>query len=131
MLNFGPTKDGVFSDEMIARLHEIAAWSNINKVAITGTQALDSSEKASVPATASGKHRYLFVMPIVSNKLSSKIPSLESTVVIFNTHSTIKGIKLLGKTEEVRYTAEGGVVTIQIPAAIRTTNGDVVDVELN
>ena len=131
LLNFGPTKDGEFTNEMISRLHEMAEWSKINQVAITGTQALNSSEESSVPATASERHRYLFVMPIVSNKPSPQALPQVPKVVTFKTNNTIKGISVLGKTEGIKYTVENGVVTIQIPSAIISENGSVVDVEVN
>lgn len=129
LLNFGPTKEGVFSNEMISRLHDIASWMKINKVAITGTQTLDSTELASVPATVSGNHRYLFVMPDVRNKFKSQALPAETTIT-FKSARPVKRIGMLGKTEEMKYAVNDGIVTIQIPPNIRSVNGDVVDIEL-
>lgn len=129
LLNFGPTKEGVFSNEMISRLQEIASWMKVNKVAITGTKTLDSGEQSSVPATMSGKHRYLFVMPDVSNKFKPTFPA-GITTITFTTDKMVKHIGVLGKAQKVNYTMNGGVVTIQLPAAMRSVNGDVIAIEL-
>jgi alpha-L-fucosidase len=40
LLNYCPTKEGMFSKEMVSSINEISAWMKVNKVAKTGTQAL-------------------------------------------------------------------------------------------
>jgi alpha-L-fucosidase len=130
LLNFGPTKEGVFSDGMISRLHDIADWMKVNSVAVSNTHPLDSTEQASVPATASGKHRYLFVMPNVSNKLKSPVFPLPATVVTLKTAGTVKHISMLGKSNKIDYASDNGQIIIQVPTDIRSVNGDVIDVEL-
>lgn len=130
LLNFGPTKDGVFSDGMISRLHKIAAWMNVNKQAITGTHILGANEQASVPATASGKHRYLFVMPEVKNKLKEPVLPLPQATVTFKSGETIKQVNLLGHARPLDYTINNGLVTILVPASLRTADGNVIDIEL-
>ncbi|MBN8838505.1 MAG: alpha-L-fucosidase [Sphingobacteriia bacterium] len=130
LLNFGPTKEGAFSDEMISRLKEIAVWMKSNKPAISGSNALSDDELASVPATASGEHRYLFAMPSVTNKFKTVLPS-ESLTITFKTGRTVKHIRILGKEEELKYVINNGSVNIEIPSHIRSVNGDVIDIELN
>ncbi|WP_018626146.1 alpha-L-fucosidase [Niabella aurantiaca] len=130
LLNFGPTKEGVFSAGMISRLHEIAAWMKVNHAAVTGTHALGDQEQASVPAAARGRHRYLFVMPAVPDKLKAPALPLAPETVTFKTTGAVAAIKLLGKNVPVAYTAKDGIVTIRIPAGIRSRNGDVVDLLL-
>jgi len=130
LLNFGPTKEGVFSGEMISRLQEIAAWMNVNQAAVTGAHALDDHEQASVPATARGNHRYLFVMPPVPGKLKAPLLPLKAETVTIKATGTVKSVELLGKKAPLTYTIKEGVIIIQVPAALRSQNGDVVDVLL-
>lgn len=130
LLNFGPNKDGVFSDGMVSRLNDIAAWMKVNKVAVPGTHALETGEQASVPATAKGKHRYLFVMPVVPNRIKPPVLPLPAETITFKTPNAIKSIALLGKNAKIDYEQNNGKITIHVPAGLRTTNGDVLDVEL-
>ena len=129
LLNFGPTKDGVFSNDMISRLKEIAAWMKVNEFAIYGTSVLGKGEEASVPATAKEKHRYLFVIPAV-NGIKSPVLPLEAVTVIFKTPRLIESIKMSGKDAKINYEENNGTVTIHVPAEIRSINGDVLDVKL-
>ncbi|MBO9619875.1 MAG: alpha-L-fucosidase [Niabella sp.] len=130
LLNFGPTKDGVFSDAMVSRLHEIADWIKVNGVAVMNTRPLEAAEQSSVPATALGNHRYLFVMPDVSNKFKPVWPAV-TIAVIFRSGKKVKRIGILGKKEELKYQVDDGAITIQMPLAERNINGDVIDVELD
>ncbi|MCD2425408.1 alpha-L-fucosidase [Niabella pedocola] len=130
LLNFGPTKDGVFSGEMISRLREIAGWMQQNHAAVTGAQPLDEAEQASVPATARGRHRYLFVMPPVPGKLKAPVLPLTPATVTFKTTGSVKAVTILGKNTPVPYTVSNGVIMIQVSAGLRSQNGDVIDVAL-
>jgi alpha-L-fucosidase len=130
LLNFGPTKDGAFSDSMVSRLHAIAAWMKINHAAVKNTMGLNDNEKASVPATASGKHRYLFVMPDVISKLASSQNTAEMLVVTLSTPASIKQIKMMGSNTALQYAVVADQVSIRVPASVRTVNGDIIDVEL-
>ncbi|PTQ96639.1 alpha-L-fucosidase [Mucilaginibacter yixingensis] len=130
LLNFGPTKEGVFTDEMISRLHDMAAWMKVNGVAISNTQPLGQAEQASTLATVSGKHRYLFVMPDVSNKLKAPVLPQPATTITLKTPGAVKHVSMLGNNKKIDYTANNGQIVIQVPAAMRSANGNVVDVEL-
>jgi len=130
LLNYGPTKDGVFTNEMVNSLHEIATWMKINKVATTGTHALETGEQASVPATANGKHRYLFVMPATPNSTKIPVLPLNDEIVTFKTSLPVQSVNLLGKDIKIKYELNNGIITIHLPAEIRTLNGDVFDVKL-
>jgi alpha-L-fucosidase len=129
LLNFGPTKEGVFSNDMISRLKEIAAWMKVNKIAISDTHVLDAGEEASVPATAKEQHRYLFVMPTV-NGIKPPVLPLKAVTITFKTPHLIESIKMLGKDTKIYYKENNGIVTIDVPAEIRSINGDVLDVKL-
>jgi len=130
LLNFGPTKDGVFTDGMMSRLNEIAAWMKVNKIAIIGAHALEKEESASVPATARGQHRYLFVMPKVPSRIKPPALPLKAENITFKTPYPVESIKLLGQDAKVSYEVTNGIITIHVPAEVRTINGDVLDVKL-
>jgi alpha-L-fucosidase len=124
LLNYGTDKNGDFSAEMYKSLSEIATWMKLNGAAIKGAGALDSTEFASVPATAAGKHRYLFL-------LAHGDTSAVDTQIIFQAEAAIKKVSLLGREEMLVYKIEGNKLTVTVPAALRTLLPDVVDVEIN
>ncbi|MEO6868112.1 MAG: alpha-L-fucosidase [Ginsengibacter sp.] len=130
LLNFGPTKEGVFSDEMISRLKELAAFMKVNEVAISGTSVLAKGEEASVPATAKEQHRYLFVMPAVKNMIKPAELPLTEKDITFKTPHLIESIKMLGNDTKINYEENNDIITIHVPAEIRSINGDVLDVKL-
>lgn len=127
LLNFGPTKDGVFTTGMNDRLREIAQWMKVNGRSIKGTRALDDSESASVPATAGKGHRYLFLL----SKEEQKKPLKDEKVVFKAPSQNIKKVSLLGCKEHLKYNVENGTLTVQVPVTLRTELADVIDVELN
>ncbi|MEO6916071.1 MAG: alpha-L-fucosidase [Chitinophagaceae bacterium] len=129
LLNFGPTKEGVFSNEMVIRLNEIAAWMKVNKVAMSDTHGLEAGENASVPATAKDQHRYLFVIPKVKG-INPPVLPLTAETITFKTPHSIESIHMLGKYVKINSVAKNGTVTILVPAEIRSINGDVLDVKL-
>lgn len=130
LLNFGPTKEGVFTNEMVKSLNEIAAWMKTNKIATTGTHALENGEESSVPASASAKHRYLFAIPPVPNSTKPPILPLQATDITFKTIQSVESVKLLGNNAKINYKENNGVITIHLPANIRSINGDVLDLKL-
>jgi alpha-L-fucosidase len=125
LLNYGPTKDGVFTPEMYKSLAEIAGWMKVNGASIKGAHAIDSTETASVPSSAVNKHRYLFLLAPEQNAV------LADQEVTFETKGVIKNVSVLGRKEKFVYKVEGNKLTLTVPASLRTTLPDVVDVELN
>lgn len=124
LLNYGPTKDGVLTNQVYDQLKDFAQWMKINGSSIKGTKALDVSESASVSATASKDHRYLFVV-----QKNEKAP-LTDEKVEFKTKRDIKKVSLLGSKDKVKYTIKDDVLTVYVSAAQRTTMPNVIDVEL-
>lgn len=124
LLNYGPTKEGIFTPEEYKSLGEIAAWMKVNRASIKGTQALSTEEAASVPAVAAKKHRYLFLL---APKKGEKIVDEKVT---FNTNGTIKEARLTGSKTKLNYTIQENKITIEVPANLRTTLPDVIDVVL-
>jgi alpha-L-fucosidase len=110
---------------MYKSLGEIAAWMKVNGASIQGAQALDSTESASVPATAEKDHRYLFLMP------NENAATTVDEKVVFNTNKKVKNVRLLGSKQTLKYSIEKDLLTVFVPASARTTLPDVIDVSLN
>lgn len=125
LLNYGPTKDGVFTPEMYKSLAEIAGWMKLNGPSIEGAQALDSIESASVPATAAKDHRYLFLVP------QEKGAVVADEKVVFSTNKNIKKVQLLGSRQTLKYNVENNQLIVFVPATSRTTLPDVIDISVN
>jgi len=124
LLNYGPTKDGILTSGAYNQLKDFAQWMKINGTSIKGTKALDASESASVSATASKGHRYLFVV-----QKNEKAP-LTDEKVEFKTKRDIKNVSLLGSKDKVKYTVKDGILTVCVSAAQRTVMPNVIDVEI-
>src|SRR4029079_19609874 len=63
LLGVGPMSTGEFTPEIYQNMDVVAGWMKQNGAAVRGTKPLPSDESASVPATASGQTRYLFLLP--------------------------------------------------------------------
>ncbi|MBP1677872.1 MAG: hypothetical protein H6Q20_2431 [Bacteroidetes bacterium] len=94
LLNFGPDKDGRFSTEMRSHLAILSVWIKKYGKAIDNCIALPDTETASVPATAKGNHRYLFVFKNYSKEVINYRSSLTiRKVVNLTTGNPLKFIK--------------------------------------
>lgn len=124
LLNFGPTKEGDFTSSMYDRLREIGDWMKINKASISNTKALDATETASVPATASSQHRYLFLLPAQQGATAT------TEKVTLQTSKAIAAVYLLGSKEKLDYNIENKTLTVTVPSQLRTKQADVIDVTL-
>ena len=61
LIGGGPTKDGEFVAEIYKNIAIVGEWMKVNRAAVTKAKSLPPGESASVPATALGQTRYLFV----------------------------------------------------------------------
>jgi len=119
LLNFGPDKDGVFSIEMKNDLQILAEWMKVNGITLKDCTALPDNESASVPATASNNHRYLFLF--TDNKANS---------IQMNTNSKVKNVVLLTNGKKLKCTVEKNEITIPITSIPATGLAQTFDVEL-
>jgi len=119
LLNFGPTKEGIFSEKMNLELDTIARWMKINGQSLINCSALNMDETASVPATSKNKHRYLFLF---HDNNSSEIQ--------LKTSSEIKQLTLLADKKKIQTSFRDGLYTIPLASVHRTELVDVIDVEL-
>jgi hypothetical protein len=104
----------------------------INGESIRGTKPLPKGETASVPATASGKVRYLFAIPKFRNNSAypqDQLPAVDERLTLSGATAP-KSVTLLGKGASLTPTYKDGTITVALPASARTDLVDVVRVEL-
>lgn len=135
LLGVGPMWTGEFTPEIYQNMDVVAEWMKSNGAAVKGTKPMPVSESASVPATASGSRRYLFLLP----KFKEGGVYGEHLLVPNDVTLTLKGVnrpkavRLLGDQftdARLKYDYSDGAVTIQVPASERSILVDVVEVEL-
>lgn len=126
LLNFGPTKDGVFTAEEYERLTEIANWMKVNSRSVQGVVALGQGEQASVTATSKNNERFLFLAPADG----SKSTGAKNETITLTTSRVPKRVKLLSTGKPLNYTARDGKIFIEVPEKLRDNSIDVVDIEL-
>lgn len=126
LLNFGPTKDGVFTAEEYERLTEITNWMKVNSRSVQGVVALGQGEQASVTATSKNNERFLFLEPAESLKSTGA----KNETITLTTSRVPKRVKLLSTGKPLNYTARDGKIFIEVPENLRDNSIDVVDIEL-
>jgi len=119
LLNFGPDKNGQFPSEMQAHLATLARWIKQYGKAIDNCTALPDSETASVPATAKGNHRYLFVFKNYSKEDINYTSSL-----------TIKKVMDLATGKSLKYYKNQNGYDINAVSTKQTKLPRVIDIEL-
>lgn len=126
LLNFGPTKDGIYTPEEYQKFDEIANWMKVNGQSVQGTAAIDKAESSSVPATAKDNYRYLFLSPGAGTKGAAP----KDETLTFKTSGIPKSIKMLSLGTKLNYTANNGTISIDVPGKLRDQSIDVVVIEL-
>ncbi|MEO6521536.1 MAG: alpha-L-fucosidase [Mucilaginibacter sp.] len=126
LLNFGPDKSGQFSDAEYQRLAEIASWMKVNGASVQGTVAINGDETSSVPATAKGKYRYLFLTPAANPKATTA----KDETITFKTSGIPKHISMIAGNSKLSYTVDNGTISINVPSKLRSGSVDVIAIEL-
>nr|WP_307727950.1 alpha-L-fucosidase [Massilia terrae] len=133
LLNVGPDANGELAPEAYTKLAEVAAWMKLNRAAVQAA-ALPESEKASVPATASGRQRFLFAVPAFTKKERAfdedLIAPSDTDLVLQGLAAAPATVTLLGDGKPVQSEFANGKLTVRLPAARRTRLPDVVAVQL-
>jgi alpha-L-fucosidase len=136
LLGVGPMSTGEFTPQIYQNMSVVGEWMKENGAAVRGTKPLSPGESASVPATGSGSTRYLFLIP----KFKEGGVYQEDILVPDEVTLTLKGVNKPSSVKLLGYPSSGAVlkydysersVTIQIPAARRSTLVDVVEVKLS
>ena len=140
LLDVGPMSNGELSAEVYSNLAVIAGWMKTNGESVKETFPLPTGESANVPATSSGKIRYLFAVPkfkgTAGNDAHASAVYPEDLLPPQDTTMTLSGIanpvsvKLLGGRGALNFSYTNSTATIQLPSAGRTPLVDVVKVEL-
>lgn len=132
LLGVGPTADGIFPDAVYKNMKVVQDWMTTNSRSVKQVQQLPAGESASVPATAKNNTRYLFAIPKFKNNGkydADRLPAEDVTLTLTTTGKP-KSVRLLASGKALDFQYDGRAVSIQLPAAVRTTLIDVVTVEL-
>lgn len=132
LLGVGPMSTGEFTPEIYQNMMVVASWMKLNRRAVRGTKPLPASESASVPATASPLSRYLFVLPQFKEGGAydkDLLPPVDMTLALKGV-SRPSAVKLLSNGQTLKYDYADNVVTVLVPASVRTKLVDVVQIDL-
>jgi len=108
LLDLGPTATGDLAPDEYENLAKLGEWMKVNGESIHGTRALQGAEKASVPATAKGGSRYLYLIPPA--KGSNDVSSVSFTGLHGNYQA-----RILGSEEALAITTAGDTINIALP----------------
>jgi alpha-L-fucosidase len=132
LLGVGPTADGVFPEAVYSNMKVVQDWMQLNGRAVKQVTQLPAAETASVPATANKNYRYLFAIPVFKENGkydADKLP-LKDEVLTLKTANKPKSVTVLGSGKKLNFVYDGSILSIQLPAGIRTNLVDVVQVAL-
>jgi alpha-L-fucosidase len=132
LLGVGPMSTGEFTPEIYQNMAVIEQWMNANGAAVRGAKPLPSGESSSVPATASGNKRYLFLIPQFKDGGAYNRDLQPATDLTVNLKGVPKpsAVKVLGADKNIKFEYIDNVLTIQIPASLHTKLVDVIEVSL-
>jgi alpha-L-fucosidase len=132
LLGVGPTKDGEFVSGIYHGMSEVAGWMKQNGRSVLGAKPLPDGEKASVPATARESSRFLFAIPKFegNDPMPENLEPPKDTVLTLSGVAKPPAVTLLSTGKPLEYTYADGKVTVQLPAILRTSLVDVVEVAL-
>ena len=97
-----------------------------------GTSPLPADESASVPATARGRTRYLFVLPAFKDggKFEKDLLAPVDVTMSWKGAGKPKRVRLLGDGSALKHTWAEGELTVELPVGKRSDRPDVVAFEL-
>jgi alpha-L-fucosidase len=131
LIGVGPTKDGEFVPDIYKNFSVVGDWMKINRDAVTKAKALPKGETASVPASALGKTRYLFVQANNKGKYAEDLlPATDAVLTLSGIDKPAK-VTLTSDGSDLSFTHTDKTVTIRLPANKRSTGVDVVEIDLN
>ena len=135
LLGVGPTKDGEFVPEIYQHMAVVGEWMKRHGAAVQpGAKPLPKTETASVFATMRGTKRFLFAIPAFAGEgkmPKDQLPPKDETITLRGVGAP-KSVTLLatGAPLNFNYAAADRVVSVRLPAQVRSTLVDVVAVEL-
>jgi len=132
LLGVGPTSDGIFPEAVYKNMKIVQDWMKINGISVQHVQKLPKDETASVPATSKDNFRYLFAIPEFKEGgkyEADRLPAKDVTLTL-KVNRKPKSIRLLGSQRKLKTNYADGLLTIDLPADIRTNLVDVIQVTL-
>ncbi|MDP2359657.1 MAG: alpha-L-fucosidase [bacterium] len=115
LLNVGPSPQGEWPDEALARLAELGAWLEVNGAAIHGTRAVAPYKEGRVCYTRSPDGVVNAIL-----LASAAEPELPATLHLpAFVPGSGQAVRLLGVEEELRWEPEGAGCRIHVPEAVR------------
>jgi alpha-L-fucosidase len=132
LLGVGPTADGIFPDAVYTNMKVVQDWMKTNARSVKNVTQLPAGEEASVPATAGEKSRYLFLIPKFKDNgkyEQDRLPA-EDLVIRLKTNTKPRAAKILGSDKPLVFTYADNTVSIEVPANVRTSLVDVVQVDV-
>jgi len=129
LIGVGPTKEGEFVPEIYKNFAILGDWMKVNHDAVTRAKSLPDSERASVPASALDKSRYLFVQANSKGKYAEDLlPATDVALTLTGVEKPLSVI-LTSDGKPLDFTYIDNKITIQLPAYKRSTGVDVVKVD--
>ena len=132
LLGVGPMSNGEFTPEIYQNMEIVGKWMSINGESVHGTHPLAAAETASVPATTSGTARYLFLLPQFKDSGVYEhdiLPPTDVTVTL-KVAAKPRSVAMLGRSAKVDFEYSGGLLTVRVPASMRSRSVDVIRVGL-
>ncbi len=132
LLGVGPTKDGIFVDDIYKNMAVVGGWMAKNGRAVKEATPLPAGETASVPATADKNVRYLFAIPKFRDGGSYDKDMLPLETVKLELKGIPKptAVKLTENDEKLDFDYSDNKLTVTLPVEKRSKLVDVVQVDL-
>jgi alpha-L-fucosidase len=130
LLSVGPNADGRLPKQVYAGMEMFRGWIKQHAAAVQGTSELPPGEQASVPATANGARRFLFLIPAFRDGgmyEKDRLPATDTTVQ-FAVARAPKSLRLLHRPDKIAYTYNNGSLSVTVPASLRSALVDVIEI---
>jgi len=137
LLGIGPNGQGELHPAAYRNMEVVAGWMRKHGDAVHAATPLPAGEKASVPATAKGRTRFLFALPLF--KPDGKRPGMFDKDMLPPEDAllTLKGLRakpstvvLLSNGSALSFEYSEGELKVRLPATLRSRLVDVVKVDL-
>jgi alpha-L-fucosidase len=133
LLGVGPMASGEMSPGVYQNMAVVRDWMKTNGRAVHGAGPLPAGETASVPATARDGERFLFAVPEFkagSASPEAQLPTTDRGLRLSGLTQVPTVARLLGTGQRLEFSHADGVVIVRLPARLRSSLVDVVELQL-
>jgi alpha-L-fucosidase len=134
LLGVGPMSNGELTPAIYENMAAVSGWMKDHRSSIHGASRLPKGESASVPATARAGTRYLFAIPAFKDGSSGypedQLPATDTTLTLTGATKP-KAVALMGSDAKLDSQYKDGVLSVALPASLRSKTVDVVEVTLS